>query len=119
MTPVNTPPSKRYTDFHVTGRIDTNQEVPLATLKPVRKYEEAAETKTTPKYNVTVHESVRNTTPEEYKRTGNLINPNGKKSSRKDFAKGVPLPTPREMVTEQKPSLFKRFVPSSLKRFFK
>ncbi len=121
MTPVNTPPSKRYTDFHVTGRINTNQEVPLATIKPVLKYEESAETKTIPKYNVTVHESARNTTPEESKRTGNLINPNGEKLSRKDFAKGVllPLPTPREMVTEQKPSLFKRFVPSFLKRFFK
>lgn len=121
IVPANTSPSKLYTAFHTNRRIDTNQEVPLATIKPVLKYEESAETKTIPKYKVTVHESTRNTTPEEYKRTGNLINPNGEKLSRKDFAKGalLPLPTPREMVTEQKPSLFKRFVPSFLKRFFK
>jgi hypothetical protein len=86
-------PSQRYTDLHQAGRINTNQEVPKAT-KPTSLSEEFNETKVAPKYNVTVHESVRATTPNEYERTGNLINPNATRLNRKDFPQGTPIYIP-------------------------
>jgi hypothetical protein len=116
----NTTPTRRYTDFHTLGRINVNQEVPPSINNLAEPAETEPEAITTPKYNITIRESSKKKPIEEYKRTGNLINPNATRLTRKDFPKGppMPLPTPKEIVTIQKPNFFKNLIPKFIKRFF-